>query len=123
MKYKGLLLGFHLTYFCLCSLIGGPGKNIKYSGEQTAPTGTLPTLSLDGIDFTFSSSHIKVITNSEVTCKFPSEPFSTKQKKKRHLLRPFKEVWKDYVSSTVYIYSHLHFYLFLIVLSYLSNLT
>lgn len=120
MKYKGPLLGFHLTYFCLCSLIGGPGKNIKYSSEQTAPTGTLPTLSLDSIDFTFSSSHIKVNTNSEVTCKF--QP-SKKKKKKLHLLRSFKEVWKNYVSGTVYIYSPLYFYLFLTVFSYLSNLT
>ncbi len=56
MKYKGLLLGFHLKYFCLSYLIGGPGKNIKRASEEIALTGTLPTLSLDNIDLSSSPS-------------------------------------------------------------------
>lgn len=39
--------GRALKYFCLGYIIGGPGKNIKYAREQTAPTGTHPTLSLE----------------------------------------------------------------------------
>lgn len=58
------LLGFHLKYFCLGYLIGGPGKNIKNESEQIALTGTLPTLSLDNIDLSSSPSLREIITDS-----------------------------------------------------------